>query len=206
MLANGPHLAAGEELVIPAASLYTNTNRTFSSVPVGDLLDILRPTGGPFWLALGFVLAIFELLDGSFVLLSLGLGVLLTSVFAFLGVDSLAVLVGLCAVCQLTVFALVRPMVLRLMHKESRATNVDALSGKRGVVVRAIGSSLEAGYVKVEGEEWRATSANDQPLKEGGRVVVQGVSGATLSVLLDELENQEHGKISGRLTVTKGEE
>ena len=173
---------------------------------MGDLLDILRPTGGAFWLALGFVLAIFELLDGSFVLLSLGLGVLLTSVFAFVGIDSLAVLVGICAVCQLTVFALVRPMALRLMHKESRATNVDALTGKRGVVVRAIGSSLEAGYVKVDGEQWRATSANDQRLEEGGRVVVQGISGATLSVLPEELENQEDGRISGRLTVAKGEE
>lgn len=173
---------------------------------MGDLLDILRPTEGPFWLALGFVLAIFELLDGSFVLLSLGLGVLLTSVFAFLGIDSLAVLVGLCAVCQLTVFALIRPMALRLMHRESRPTNVDALAGKRGMVVRAIGSSVEAGYVKVAGEEWRAISANDQSLAEGLRVVVQGVSGATLSVLPEEIENEETGRISGRLTVTKGEE
>lgn len=89
-------------------------------------------------------------------------------------------------------FALVLVVVLSLLYifvgrsfiKErltitTRATNVDALIGKKGMVTKKITKDV-VGQVKVEGEVWRA--ASDTNIDAGSRVVVESVSGVTLTV------------------------
>ena len=58
-------------------------------------------------------------------------------------------------------------------------TNIDAIMGKRGVVYQRI-TRTEPGFVKVESEEWRASSTED--IDEGEEIEVVGVKGVTLQV------------------------
>lgn len=58
-------------------------------------------------------------------------------------------------------------------------TNIDAVMGKRGIVYQRI-TRTEAGFVKVESEEWRASSKED--IEEGEEIEVIGVKGVTLQV------------------------
>ncbi len=58
-------------------------------------------------------------------------------------------------------------------------TNIDAIFGKRGIVHQRI-TRAEAGFVKVESEEWRASSKED--IEEGQEIEVIGVGGVTLQV------------------------
>ncbi len=71
----------------------------------------------------------------------------------------------------------------RYVHKwtlvRQEKTNVDAIIGKRGIVLKDI-SRNENGLVKVGNERWRAVA--DQDIKESTEVEVVDVKGVTLTV------------------------
>ena len=78
-------------------------------------------------------------------------------------------------------------------------TNVDAVMGKRGIVYQRI-TRTEAGFVKVESEEWRASSKED--IDEGEEIEVIGVKGVTLQVRRPKEEKKgiigKLGKLIGK--------
>jgi membrane protein implicated in regulation of membrane protease activity len=84
---------------------------------------------------------------------------------------------GVAALCLLYV-AVGRKYTRRTTRREAR-TNVEALLGREGVLLRPVGRN-RYGVVKVGGEEWRAES--EQELGEGEEVVVTGIKGVTLIV------------------------
>ena len=78
-----------------------------------------------------------------------------------------------------------RPIMLRRFQLGPGAgvrTGVDALLGKRGVVLERIDPVSRLGRVKVEGEDWRGVSVDDTPIEVGARVTVIQVDGTTLVV------------------------
>ncbi len=58
-------------------------------------------------------------------------------------------------------------------------TNIDAIIGRRGIVLKSIARNVD-GRVKVGNERWRARAEED--IKEGDEIVVTSVSGSTLIV------------------------
>lgn len=62
---------------------------------------------------------------------------------------------------------------------QTTKTNVDAIIGKKAIVVQKI-TPAKAGQVKVDGEVWRAEG--EKTIDEGSEVVVDSVSGVTLTV------------------------
>lgn len=67
-------------------------------------------------------------------------------------------------------------------HWVSVDTNIDAVIGKRGFIVKEI-TPQEVGIVKVKGEEWTAVSLNDnETIKIGSEVVVKSIEGVKLIV------------------------
>ncbi len=58
-------------------------------------------------------------------------------------------------------------------------TNIDAIIGREGIVLKSIAKNFD-GRVRVGNERWRARAEED--IKEGDEIVVTGVSGATLIV------------------------
>ena len=71
-------------------------------------------------------------------------------------------------------------------------TNIDAVIGKRGIVYHRI-TKIEAGFVKVENEEWRASSQED--IEEGEEIEVIGVKGVTLQVRKPKEQKGVIGKL-----------
>ncbi|MFC2000227.1 nodulation protein NfeD [Chloroflexota bacterium] len=76
-------------------------------------------------------------------------------------------------------FVLLLVYMARTVKWSPAATNVDAVMGKRGTVYQRI-TRTEAGFVKLENEEWRASSQED--IEEGEEIEVIGVKGITLQV------------------------
>lgn len=67
-------------------------------------------------------------------------------------------------------------------HWANIDTNIDAVIGKRGFVVREI-TPKEVGIVKVKGEEWTAISSDeDEVIKKGSEVEVKLIEGVKLVV------------------------
>ncbi|MFC2025486.1 NfeD family protein [Chloroflexota bacterium] len=58
-------------------------------------------------------------------------------------------------------------------------TNIDAIIGRQGIVLRGISKNVD-GLVKVGNEQWRARAGED--IKKGDEIVVTTVSGVTLIV------------------------
>ncbi len=75
--------------------------------------------------------------------------------------------------------AIGRRYVHRWTAVSKAKTNIDAIIGRGGIVLKSIARNVD-GRVKVGNERWRARA--DEDLKEGDEIVVTGVSGATLIV------------------------
>ncbi|MBA7625776.1 hypothetical protein ES703_33208 [subsurface metagenome] len=71
----------------------------------------------------------------------------------------------------------------RYIHKRMAVgqtkTNIDAIIGHRGIVLKNIARNVD-GRVRVGNERWRARAEED--IKEGDEIVVTSVSGSTLIV------------------------
>jgi len=132
------------------------------------------------WILIAVLCGVVEILSAGFWFLWLSLSALLVAA----GV-SLKWLVNLPA--QLLVFALItlifivftRPLVLKLVKSNNIISNVNALIGQHGICTTRI-SPLNYGQVKVNGEIWTATAAEDIDIDV--RIVVTGVDGVKLVV------------------------
>ena len=72
-----------------------------------------------------------------------------------------------------------RRYVHRWTAVKKARTNIDAIIGRRGIVLQSIARNAD-GLVKVGNERWRARAEED--IKKGDEIVVTSVSGVTLIV------------------------
>ena len=75
--------------------------------------------------------------------------------------------------------ALGRRYVHRWTAVSKTKTNIDAIIGKKGIVLKSIASNID-GLVKVGNEEWRARA--EEEISEEDEITVTGVRGVTLIV------------------------
>ena len=75
--------------------------------------------------------------------------------------------------------ALGRRYVHRWTAVGKAKTNIDAIIGRQGIVLKSIAKNVD-GLVKVGTEQWRGRAEED--IKQGDEIVVTGVSGVTLIV------------------------
>ncbi len=75
--------------------------------------------------------------------------------------------------------ALGRRYVHRWTAVKKVRTNIDAIIGRQGIVLKSIAKNVD-GRVKVGNEQWRARA--EENIKEGDEIVVISVSGVTLIV------------------------
>ncbi len=75
--------------------------------------------------------------------------------------------------------ALGRRYVHRWTTVSKAKTNIDAIIGRQGIVLKSIARNVD-GLVKVGNEQWRARAEDD--IEKGEEIVVTSVSGVTLIV------------------------
>jgi membrane protein implicated in regulation of membrane protease activity len=138
------------------------------------------------WLWLIFVIAGF-----FFVLLELIIGVETGLDLVFIGsafiigglvtwaFHSWVVTVIVTSIICVAYVALGRRYVHRWTMVRKVKTNIDAIIGRQGIVVKSITKNVD-GLVKVGYEQWRARAEED--IKQGDEIVVTSVSGVTLIV------------------------
>lgn len=76
-------------------------------------------------------------------------------------------------------------MLIKLFYKKGRAeakTNVDALIGRKGIVSESINPQTGEGRVKVDGDDWKAVSADEQPIAQGERVEILKLDSVIVTV------------------------
>lgn len=107
-----------------------------------------------------------------------GLAVICLSIGAIGGV--IAAAIGWSIEIQLLAFAIVtliaiiaiRPVLVRIFNKGSQSvpTNADALKGRHGIVCKRIDAN--GGRIEIDGVDWKAISADAEPIECGQRVEI----------------------------------
>ena len=132
------------------------------------------------WLIIGVLLVVAEVLSGAFVLVMLGAAALVAALLAAVGLGLPVSAIAFVVVAGGGV-TLARPALVRRMHTDHVKTNVDALVGKKAVVLATV--DAHEGQVKVEGAVWSARAYDETEVLDIGRsVTIMSISGATALV------------------------
>ncbi len=125
------------------------------------------------WILVSVLCLIVELGSGDLFLLCFAIGGLGASLTAALGMGIVPQLISM-ALCSLLSIYFIRPVALRYLHRndENRVSNADAIIGREGFVSQAIEAG-GFGRVAIDGDDWKAVSADGSaiPLKTKVRVV-----------------------------------
>ena len=134
------------------------------------MFEYLNSNQWLFWLLISLLCLIIEMASGTFYILCFAIGALLAMVGCWLAFPFWGQVVCFAFFSILSIFA-VRPVVLNYLHPEhqERKSNADALEGREGEVIEDI-QPQRSGYVKVDGDEWRAVSADGSLIKRGEKV------------------------------------
>ncbi len=138
------------------------------------------------WAIVAVICLIMELTSGDFFIICFSIGGLVATFGAVLGMNFYGQVILFIIFSVLSIF-LVRPVALRWFHKNdpNRASNADAINGRTGVVTEAIPAG-SYGYVKIDGDLWRAYTADGQPLPVGTRVSVVSRESTIITVKSEE--------------------
>lgn len=134
------------------------------------------------WALICLLALILELLSGTFYLMCFSIGAassILVSIFPtpfWVQVLAFAVASALCVFC-------VRPFAVCYLHPShaNRTSNAEALIGRDGIVIEPI-TAENPGYVKVDGDEWRAVAADGRGVAKGALVRIVGMDSIIVTV------------------------
>ncbi len=139
------------------------------------------------WLIVSILCLILEMVSSTFYILCLAVGALFACLFSFTGIPFWGQVLVFAITSLISIFA-VRPFALSFLHKgeDKRESNVDALIGRTGTVIEEI-EAEGSGYIKVDGDEWKAVSSNGMPISKGSKVRILSMNSiiATVEELLE---------------------
>lgn len=134
------------------------------------------------WALLAIVCLILELTNGDFYVMCFAIGAAFTSIASALGLGFYGQLLVFALSSVLCIF-FVRPFALKYLHgnRKERLSNADALIGRIGRVSETV---TEGGYgrVAIDGDDWKAVSADGSSLPLGQNVRVVGRESIIITV------------------------
>ena len=137
------------------------------------------------WLVAGIALVVAEVMTVAFGFVMFAAGAFAAAAVAALGAN-FAWQAAVFVLVSTFALVLVRPGLLRYMHRNSDKTpmGVDTIEGSTALVLETI--DAEHGLVKIDGEMWSARAYDVQQVIDAGeRVRVIRVEGATVMVWRD---------------------
>lgn len=134
------------------------------------------------WAILAVVCLILELTAGDFFILCFSIGAAFACLADALGGSFVVQLVVFAASTLASLF-FVRPFAVRFLHKNEpkRASNADALLGRKGRVVETIKAN-SFGRVKIDGDIWKAVTNETNDIPEGTNVRVASRESTIITV------------------------
>ena len=135
-----------------------------------------------FWLLICVLCLILEISTGTFYLLCFSLGALVGVVAAGLQLPFWLQVLFFVIGSAFSILC-IRPLAMKYLHRgeDSRTINMDALIGRIGVVIEDIEAHAN-GYVKVDGDEWKAVSADCTYIEKGAKVRIIAMDSIIVTV------------------------
>ncbi len=137
------------------------------------MIDYFAANLWQLWVLITVLCLILELTSGDLFILCFSIGALVTAVISAIGLGFYGQLAVFVVASVLSIF-FVRPSLVKRLHgrKKERLSNADALMGRIGRVSEAIEKD-GYGRVAIDGDDWKAVSADGSyvPLGQNVRVV-----------------------------------
>ena len=136
------------------------------------------------WAVVAVLGLLLELTSGDFFIVCFSIGACAAAIVSpFAGLYVQLIVVGV--VTALSIYQ-VRPFALRYLHRneENRVSNADALIGRQGHVTETI-QEKGFGRVAIDGDDWKAVSADETEIPIGTRVKVVNRESIIISVVKD---------------------
>ena len=141
------------------------------------------------WVGIGVICMIIEIFTPGFLFMSFGIGAILTGLVSIL-VRGTAIQILIFAVITFILFLYLRKFSKKLISESSEETNIFALIGKTGTVMKEIPADGK-GYVKIGSEEWSAIAKDGKKIGIEQKVIVSSIEGNKLIVKIKETEKEE---------------
>jgi membrane protein implicated in regulation of membrane protease activity len=136
-----------------------------------------------YWLVAAIILVIVEICTAGFGSICFAIGAGFSALIAGLG-GSYVWQIVVFAVVSLLTFIFLRPIVIRWLDRKSKdvKTNADALVGRKGIVSERIDSVQHTGRVAIDGDDWKAVSADGSVIEKGTSVEILKIDSIILTV------------------------
>lgn len=131
------------------------------------------------WVTVALVAAVIEISIPHFGIIFVSLGAVAAAAAAYMSLGIIPQLALFIVVVGVS-FLVIRPRIVKSMGAAGVPGRTEALIGREGVVTQDIDSSVGAGRVNVEGQDWAARAPS--PLPAGTRITVVGADGIVLEV------------------------
>jgi membrane protein implicated in regulation of membrane protease activity len=147
------------------------------------VMEILNFSPWVFWASLAVILFILEIFIPGFWIATFGFGAIASAVVS-LFTDSLHVMLIVFSLATAAAFFLLRPFMIKYFYKNSDKieTNINALRGRKVIVIETIDNIRSKGRVKIGGELWRARTEHDEIIEKDETVEIIKVDGAKVFV------------------------
>ena len=135
------------------------------------------------WLIVAIVLVIIEICTVAFGSICFAIGAGFSALAAGLGLGITWQII-IFAIISLLTFIFLRPFILKFMDRKSKdvKTNADALVGRKAVVSERIDASQHTGRVAVDGDDWKAVSADGSVIEKGTTVEIMKLDSIIVTV------------------------
>ncbi len=146
------------------------------------MFDYLTENLWLLWTLVCVLALVLEISSGTFYLICFAIGAVGAMFISLVGTPFWLQVLVFSAVSAVSVYA-VRPLLLKYLHpvKGERLSNASALVGRQGVVIEPI-SAGRPGYVKVDGDEWRAVTADGRMIERGETVRITAMNSIIVTV------------------------
>ncbi len=137
-----------------------------------------------YWLIATAFLVILELVTAGFGVICFAIGTLIAAVLAYFELG-LEYQISAFIVGSMLALIFIRPFALKWLNKhkgEQVQTNADAIIGRKAVVTETIDASKGTGYVKIDGDMWKAVSQTGAVIEVGAEVKVISRESIVLTV------------------------
>lgn len=147
------------------------------------MIDYFSENLWQMWALVSIVCLILELTNGDFFVMCFAIGGACSAVLSAFGLSFYAGLAVFAAASILSLF-FVRPTMLKRIHKneDRRLSNADALISRIGTVSELIEAD-GFGRVAIDGDDWKARSADGSRIEKGDKVKVVGRESIIITVV-----------------------
>lgn len=146
------------------------------------MIDYFAANLWQLWALVVIICLILEITSGDFFILCFSIGALFSAVVAALG-SGFTVQLEIFAVVSVLSLFFVRPRLVKRLHgnRKERVSNADAIIGRVGKVSEAIESG-GYGRVAIDGDDWKAVSADGSYVPLGQNVRIIGRESVIITV------------------------